>query len=228
MALLSAEKVGFIYHSKYQRVEALKDICCSFEEGKLYAIIGPSGSGKTTLLSLLAGLDTPSCGIIRYRGQDLSKMDRDGYRRRDASVIYQSFNLFPLLTAEENVMYPLELNGVKKAQARSEADSLLAEVDLPEKIRRQFPGMMSGGEQQRVAIARALAMKGKLLLADEPTGNLDTANGRIVLSLLKKLVREQNYCVILITHDMNIAAEADERCRIRDGRLTVEPAGGNS
>lgn len=222
MSIIRAEKVGYTYTSKYQRVEALKEVSCSFDTGKLYAVIGHSGSGKTTFLSLLAGLDLPTAGEIYIEGEATSKIDRDKYRRKTASVVYQSFNLFPLLNAVENVMYPLRLNGVPKKEAKEKAQQLLLQVGLNQRIYKQVPLMMSGGEQQRVAIARGLANEGKILLCDEPTGNLDTENTDIVVALLKKLAHENDYCVIVITHDMDVAQNADVIYRMTDGRLALE------
>ncbi len=222
MSIIKVENVGYTYQSKYQKVEALKEVNCEFEAGRFYAIIGHSGSGKTTLLSLLAGLDLPTKGEIYVEGESISKIDRDKYRRETASVVYQSFNLFPLLNAMENVTYPLKLNKIGKKEANDEAKKLLFDVGLPEKIRKQMPLMMSGGEQQRVAVARALANRGKILLCDEPTGNLDTENSEKVVELLKTLAHERDYCVIVITHDMDIADKADVVYRITDGRLAAE------
>lgn len=222
MSILRAEDVSYSYQSKYQTVEAVKKVSCDFEAGKLYAVIGHSGSGKTTFLSLLAGLDLPTKGEIYIENNPVTKTDRDKYRRETASVVYQNFNLFPLLTAEENVMYPLRMNKVSKREARKEAHELLEEVGLPERIRKQLPTMMSGGEQQRVAIARALANRGKILLCDEPTGNLDTENTEVVVSLLKNLAHERGYCVIIITHDMEVADAADIVFRMQDGRMSLD------
>ena len=215
------EHVDYTYRTKYQSVEALKDVSCSFEDGAMYAIVGKSGSGKSTLLSLLAGLDLPTKGSIYVEGEDLKKMDRDSYRRDTASVVYQAFHLFPLLTAQENVMYPMELKGVKRKQAAKRAKELLLQVGLPETICRQFPKMMSGGEQQRVAIARALAVEGKILLADEPTGNLDSENERRIVEILYKIAHEEGYTVIVITHNEKVAEAADHRYQMEDGRLSV-------
>jgi len=217
--MLEVKDVGYVYQSKYQSIEALKHVSCSFESGKLYAVIGPSGSGKSTLLSLLAGLDLPTSGEILVEGNPLSSMDRDCYRRETASVVYQSFNLFPLLTALENVMYPLELLGVKKLEAEASAKRLIHEVGLEDKIFRQFPVMMSGGEQQRVSIARALAAGGRILLADEPTGNLDSTNEETIVKILKELAHERGYLVIVITHNPSVYEQADIVYRMRDGVL---------
>ena len=221
METVRVEHVDYTYRTKYQSVEALRDVSCSFEDGAMYAIVGKSGSGKSTLLSLLAGLDLPSGGSIYVEGTDLKTMDRDSYRRDTASVVYQAFHLFPLLTAQENVMYPMELKGMKRKQAAKRAKELLLQVGLPETICRQFPKMMSGGEQQRVAIARALAVEGKILLADEPTGNLDSENERRIVEILYKIAHEEGYTVIVITHNEKVAEAADHRYQMEDGRLTV-------
>lgn len=220
LSILKAEEVSYVYKSKYQTVEAVSDVSCTFDTGKIYAIVGHSGSGKTTFLSLLAGLDLPTKGEIYLEDKPMSTLDRDKYRRNTASVVYQSFNLFPLLTALENVAYPMELNGISAKEAREKAKELISKVGLEERIYNQLPLMMSGGEQQRVAIARALAVGGKILLADEPTGNLDTANGNIVVELLGKLAHDEGYAVIIITHDMSIADRADVVYTMKDGKLT--------
>ena len=220
MAILEIDHVSFTYRSRYQQVDALKDVSCSFEQGKLYALVGKSGSGKSTLLSLMAGLDLPREGEIRFEGRPTSKMDLNRYRREHASVIYQSFRLFPQLTVEENITYPMELRHTRGKIARQRARELLQKVDLPPTAANRFPSMLSGGEQQRVAIARAMSMDSKLMLADEPTGNLDTENTARIISLLADLAHRDNYCVIVVTHDMEIAAQADEVLQMRDGRLT--------
>lgn len=220
LSILKAEEVSYVYKSKYQTVEAVSDVSCTFDTGKVYAIVGHSGSGKTTFLSLLAGLDLPTKGEIYLEDKPMSTLDRDKYRRNTASVVYQSFNLFPLLTALENVAYPMELNGISAKEAREKAKELISKVGLEDRIYNQLPLMMSGGEQQRVAIARALAVGGKILLADEPTGNLDTTNGNIVVELLRKLAHDEGYAVIIITHDMSIADRADVVYTMKDGKLT--------
>ena len=221
METVRVEHVNYTYRTKYQSVEALKDVSCSFEDGAMYAIVGKSGSGKSTLLSLLAGLDLPTGGSVYVEGTDLKTMDRDSYRRDTASVVYQAFHLFPLLTAQENVMYPMELKGMKRKQAAKRAKELLLQVGLPETICGQFPKMMSGGEQQRVAIARALAVDGKILLADEPTGNLDSENERRIVEILYRIAHEAGYTVIVITHNEKVAEAADHRYQMEDGRLSV-------
>lgn len=219
MAILEVKNVTFSYRSRYQQIEVLKGVSYAFEQGKLYALVGKSGSGKSTLLSLMAGLELPETGEILFEGEATAKMDLNRYRREKTAVIYQSFRLFPLLTAEENVTYPMELRGIKGKEARERAGELIQKVDLPKTVADRFPGMLSGGEQQRVAIARAISMDTKLLLADEPTGNLDVENSGRIIDLLAELAHRDNYCVIVVTHDMEIAAKADEILRMRDGKL---------
>ncbi len=223
MSILTASNVEYTYRTRYQTVRALQGVSCEFEPGQAYAIVGRSGSGKTTLLSLLAGLDLPDSGEIAFEGEKTTDMDRDRYRREKVSVVYQAFHLFPLLTALENVMYPMELSGVSHKEAKAKARELLRRVELPEKIEKQYPKMMSGGEQQRVAIARALASNAQVLLADEPTGNLDSENSRNIIDILLDLAHKEGRCVILITHDNEIASQADHILRLKDGAV-VEAA----
>ena len=219
MSVLAVSDVKYAYQSRYRVVNVLNDVSCSFEMGKFYAIVGKSGSGKTTLLSLLAGLDLPVSGDIFYEGSSLKELNRDQYRRQEVSVIYQAFHLFPLLNALENVMYPMELNHKKGKEAAQTAKELLRRVGLTESIEKQLPARMSGGEQQRVAIARALASQAKVILADEPTGNLDSENGQNIVEILLALAHEEGKCVIIITHDEEIAGKADVVYTMRYGRL---------
>ena len=219
MQKLTAEKVTYIYQGKYQKVEALKEVSCTFAEGNLYAVIGHSGSGKSTLLSILAGLGKPARGRVLVDGEDISHIGYERHRRENVSVIYQAFCLFPALTVLENVMYPMEIAGKKRKEAAKKAGELLNKVGLTEMLYRKFPAMLSGGEQQRVAIARALASEARIILADEPTGNLDSENGKMVLDILKELVRQEDYCVVIVTHDLDMAAQADVVYAMKDGRL---------
>jgi putative ABC transport system ATP-binding protein len=226
MNILAADQVDYIYQSKYQKVHALKSVSCSFEEGKFYAIVGHSGSGKTTLLSMLAGLGVPTQGQVLAgpEGKSLREIGSEKHRREDVSVIYQSFNLFPTLSILENVTYPMRINGRAPGAAKERARELLEAVGLGEVDGRKLPAMLSGGQQQRVAIARALASEAKVILADEPTGNLDSENGQMVIDLLKKLVEEKGYCVIVVTHDLSIAQQADVVYRMKDGEISLEKA----
>ncbi|MED9904990.1 MAG: ATP-binding cassette domain-containing protein [Lachnospiraceae bacterium] len=181
--------------------------------------MGKSGSGKSTLLSLLAGLDLPKSREVLYKGQPTSGMDLDRYRREDVAVIYQNYKLFPMLTVMENIIYPMELRGIKRKEAEQQAKTLLSKVMLSEELLPKFPAMLSGGEQQRVAIARALSLSSKLLLGDEPTGNLDTENSDNIIELLIRLAHEEKYCVIIATHDVSVLDRMDEVYRVKDGRL---------
>ena len=217
--MLTLKNVAYEYKGKYQTVRALKGIDYSFKRGRFYAIVGASGSGKTTLLSLIAGLDTPSSGSICMGETDIAGIDRDKYRLENVSVIYQSLNLFPLLTALENVMFPLEYKKQPKAEARKTAVEKLSSVGIDETKHERLPAMLSGGEQQRVAIARALATGTGIILADEPTGNLDTENSMNIVRLLKNLTTAENVGVIVVTHDMTVATEADEVLKISDGLI---------
>ena len=222
MAILSANEVHYSYKSKYQTVHAVRGVTYNFESGKFYAIVGKSGCGKTTFLSMLAGLDLPSDGAVEFGGKTTAELNRDKYRMDDVALICQSFNLFPLLTVLENVMYPMTLRGISAHKAKETAKEKLAAVGLDETYYKRLPDMLSGGEQQRVAIARALASDAKVLLADEPTGNLDTENGKNIIDILKTLAREQGYCVIVVTHDLGKAAEADEVLHLSDGMVKAE------
>ena len=219
MSVFELRDVKYVYQSQYQRVEALRGISCAFETGRVYAVMGSSGSGKTTLLSLMAGLDIPTEGSVLCGGVSTADIDLERYRRERVAVIYQDFRLFPLLTAAENVMYPMELRGMKPAAAKKRAAELIGKVGLPETTMDRFPAMLSGGEQQRVAIARALGMETKVLLADEPTGNLDSKNGENIFGILEALAHEDGYCVVIVTHDDELGRRADVIFRLHDGEL---------
>ena len=222
--ILEVNNVIYEYRNKYQTVKAVNDFSFDFKRGKFYAIVGKSGSGKTTLLSMLAGLDVPKEGSVRYSGKDTKNIDLDKYRRDDVTVIYQDFNLFPILTAIENVMYPLHLKGIKDKEAKVTAQKMMDSVGLDSSFHKRLPSMLSGGEQQRVAIARALASEASVILADEPTGNLDSENGANIIGLLKDLAHTKNYCVIVVTHDLGISSDADQVLSMKDGKLMLEEA----
>ena len=225
MSLLELSDVSYSYNSRYQTVQVIKGVSYAFEQGSAYAILGKSGSGKSTLLSLLAGLDLPHSGHVLFEGEPTSSMNLDKYRREHAAMIYQSFRLFPLLTVLENIMYPMELRRAPAKQAREKAKELAAKVSLPESLLDRFPGMISGGEQQRVAIARALTMDSRLMLADEPTGNLDQDNSTKIIDILVKLAHEENYCVIIATHDLEIVKKVDRVLYIVDGAISKDRYG---
>lgn len=217
MAELTLENVTYRYKGGDRKV--VDNVTCNFEGKRLNAVVGPSGSGKTTLLSLMAGLDKPTQGSIFIDGENLANLDLDQYRRERVSMIFQAFQLFPLLTVLENVCFPMELNGASSKEAAERAGVFLASVGINEDKFRRYPANLSGGEQQRVAIARSLSTGARVLLADEPTGNLDKANGENVVEILQHLAHEQEYCVIIVTHDPAIAEKSDKVWRMSDGVL---------
>jgi putative ABC transport system ATP-binding protein len=218
MPELKLENVSYQY--KHGDRKVVNTVTCRFEGGKLNSVVGPSGSGKTTLLSLLAGLDQPNQGQIYIDDQSLGDLDLDQYRRERVSMIFQAFHLFPLLTALENVCFPMQLNGLPQEEIPARGKAYLASVGITEDKYKRYPANLSGGEQQRVAIARSLATGAQVLLADEPTGNLDQANGEKLIEILGGLAHEQGYCVIIVTHDPSIAERCDKEWRMSDGILT--------
>ena len=200
----------------------LHDISLEIAAGEACAILGASGSGKTTLLALLAGLDVPTAGEVRINGVELFALDEDGrarLRRNQVGFVFQSFQLLPALTAVENVMLPLELAG--NHGARGKATAWLARVGLAERLE-HYPRQLSGGEQQRVAVARAFATEPRLLFADEPTGNLDSATGEEIISLMFALNRESHTTLLLVTHDEAIARRCPRQLKLAAGRLTSD------
>jgi putative ABC transport system ATP-binding protein len=205
-----------------REVHVLTDVSLDVPAGQFLAIAGPSGSGKSTLLGLIAGLDQPTAGRIEVAGVDVTALDEDGlarFRRDHVGYVFQSFHLLPTLTAQENVAVPLELAG--EAGAAGRAAALLAEVGLAERAH-HYPVQLSGGEQQRVAVARAMARRPALLLADEPTGNLDSATGKQIIELLVGMNRRLGSTLVLVTHDAALAAHADRVVTLRDGRIVSD------
>jgi putative ABC transport system ATP-binding protein len=220
--MLELERARKYYESPGGAVHAVDDVTMAVTAQELVAIIGPSGSGKTTLLLLAAGLLRADSGIVRFEGRDLgtlSKREVLEYRRTQLGFVFQGFNLVPGMTAEENVAMPLLLRRVGHRQARKRALAALEDVGLTRRAGHS-PAELSGGEQQRVAIARALIGEPKLILADEPTGNLDTETGDAVLELLRTLPRAHGAAAVVVTHDSRVADDADRVISIRDGRLT--------
>ena len=222
MSVLTAKEVIYEYRNSYQTVRAVNGVSCEFHQGQVYAIVGSSGSGKTTFLSLLAGLDVPTAGTIALDGQSTAEIDRDEYRLNHVSVIYQNFNLFQHLTVLENAAYPLYVRKVGGKEADAVARGKLLQVGLKEDQFKRLPNMLSGGEQQRVAIARALASGSEIILADEPTGNLDSTNSRNIVEILHRLAHENDRCVIIVTHDPTVAEAADVVLMMKDGKIVNE------
>ena len=219
MSVLTANEVIYEYRNSYQTVRAVNGVSCEFHQGQVYAIVGSSGSGKTTFLSLLAGLDVPTSGSIELDGRSTAEIDRDEYRLNHVSVIYQNFNLFQHLTVLENAAYPLYVRKMPGKEADALAKEKLRQVGLKEDQFTRLPNMLSGGEQQRVAIARALASGSEIILADEPTGNLDSTNSQNIVEILRQLAHENDRCVIIVTHDPAVAEAADVVLKMKDGKL---------
>ena len=222
MSVLTANEVIYEYRNSYQTVRAVNGVSCEFHQGQVYAIVGSSGSGKTTFLSLLAGLDVPTSGSIELDGRSTSEIDRDEYRLNHVSVIYQNFNLFQHLTVLENAAYPLYVRKMPGKEADALAKEKLRQVGLKEDQFKRLPNMLSGGEQQRVAIARALASGSEIILADEPTGNLDSTNSQNIVEILRQLAHENDRCVIIVTHDPAVAEAADVVLKMKDGQMMNE------
>jgi putative ABC transport system ATP-binding protein len=219
--IYSLAGVGRLYGQGDQQVHALAQIDLRVERGEFLVIVGPSGSGKTTLLQLLGGLDRPTSGTLEFEGCDLATLaDRDltDLRLTALGFVFQQFNLIPTLSAQQNVEVALAPRGLRAAERRQRAAGLLTTVGLSARAE-HLPSRLSGGEQQRVAIARALANEPRVILADEPTGNLDSTTGEEVMELLKTLVADHGQTVVLITHDQAIAVRADRIVRLHDGRL---------
>jgi putative ABC transport system ATP-binding protein len=210
------------FQSGDTKVKAIDSVSLEIPTGVFSTIVGKSGSGKSTLLSLVGALDKPTSGTIDVDGEDITKMGDSKlikYRRDKIGFVFQGYNLIPNLSAIENVMIPLEFAGVSLQQRKEKAEKLLLQVGLDSDKQKRKPGRLSGGEQQRVAIARALANKPKLILADEPTGNLDSATGKIIIKLLKDLAKSENTTIVAVTHDDGIANEAELTFRLKDGKL---------
>jgi len=212
------------YYEGDVRRPVLQNAHAEFQPGEITAILGKSGSGKSTLLNLISGIDAPDAGQIWVGGQDLtalSERDRTLFRRARIGFVFQFFNLIPTLTVGENVSLPLELNRIPRPHAHKRAQAMLAAVDLLDRWQ-TFPEKLSGGEQQRVALARALVHDPLLILADEPTGNLDEETGAQVMSLLARLAREQNRTLLMVTHSLEVVSHADRVLRLSHGQLLAE------
>lgn len=220
MNILEVKNLSKIYGKDETKVVALDNVSFSVKQGEFVAIIGPSGSGKSTLLHILGGVDVPTKGSVIINRTDISTLDETNlaiFRRRQIGLIYQFYNLIPILTVEENLTLPLLLDGRKPNQKI--IDSLVKTLGLENRLK-HLPSQLSGGQQQRVSIGRALMNNPALMLADEPTGNLDSENTKEIISLLKKFNKENNQTLIVITHDERIALAADRVIAIEDGRIT--------
>lgn len=217
--ILKAEHLVKTYGSGETAVKALDDVSLEVSKGEFVAIVGQSGSGKSTLLHMLGAMDYPDSGTLTVDGEDVFSMNDDAlaqYRRRKAGFVFQFFNLLPVMTAKENILIPLSLDGQKADEAY--LNEIAETMGIADRLF-HYPHQLSGGQQQRVAIARAMISKPAVILADEPTGNLDSASGNEILSLLKTTIKKYDQTLILITHDMNVAEKADRIITIKDGKI---------
>lgn len=222
MIILEAHHLKKIYGKDETQVKALNDVSLSIEKGEFTAVVGTSGSGKSTLLHMIGGLDTPTEGTVLVDGQQIDKMTSDEltiFRRRNIGFVFQQYNLVPMLTVQENIVLPVKLDG--KEPEEKYMNEIIKTLGLEEKLHR-FPAQLSGGQQQRVAIARALASKPAILLADEPTGNLDSRTSQDVLGLLKITGKRFHQTIVMITHNEEIAQMADRIIRIEDGKIVSD------
>lgn len=220
MNILEIKNLCKVYGSGETRVDALKDVSFDVEQGEFVAIVGPSGSGKSTLMHILGGVDVPTSGIVNIAGTDIGQLDETKlaiFRRRNIGLIYQFYNLIPILNVEENMTLPILLDG--KKPDKKLLDDIVDKLGMKDRLA-HLPNQLSGGQQQRVSIGRALMNHPALLLADEPTGNLDSENSKEIISLLRKFNKENNQTVIIITHDERIALSADRVITIEDGKIT--------
>lgn len=220
MKILEVKNLSKVYGKGETMVKALDNVSFTVDQGEFVAIIGPSGSGKSTLLHILGGVDTPTSGSVIINNTDISILNETAlaiFRRRQIGLIYQFYNLIPILTVEENITLPLLLDGRKPDKKMIE--SLVERLGLEKRLK-YLPNQLSGGQQQRVSIGRAMVNNPALMLADEPTGNLDSENSREIISLMRKLNKENNQTVIIITHDEKIALSADRIISVEDGRIT--------
>lgn len=220
MNILEVQNLSKTYGKGDTMVKALDNVSLSVQKGEFVAIVGPSGSGKSTLLHILGGVDTPTSGKVIINGTDISQLDETAlaiFRRRQIGLIYQFYNLIPILTVEENMTLPLLLDGRKPD--KKQVEYLLHTLGLEKRIN-YLPNQLSGGQQQRVSIGRALINNPALMLADEPTGNLDSENTKEIIALLRRFNRDFNQTVVIITHDENIAVSADRVIQIEDGHIT--------
>lgn len=223
--MLQVTNLKKVFKSASGEVNAVNDVSFDIEDGQFVSILGKSGSGKSTLLSLLGALDKPTSGNIKVAEKDITKL-RDHslikYRCQKIGFVFQNYNLVPNLSALENVMLPMEFAGQSKKRRIERASDLLTQVGLDKDQQKRRPGKLSGGQQQRVAIARALANRPSLILADEPTGNLDSATGKMIFELLHNLAKSENTTILVVTHDLEIAGKTNRTFTLSDGKISEQ------
>ncbi|MBO0460298.1 MULTISPECIES: ABC transporter ATP-binding protein [Enterococcus] len=216
--MLRTENLSFWYQNP---AEALyRNVDLSFEKGKMYAILGASGSGKTTFLSLISGLDTPKEGTVYYEDRSLAKIGLRNYRKNDVSIIFQAYNLLPYLSAVDNVIAAMEISNTPKKDYRQVALDRLARVGINETLANQQVTKLSGGQQQRVAIVRAICCEHQLIIADEPTGNLDETTSQEIVQLFQEIAHEQDRCIIIVTHELEVAKKCDDVIELKNKMFT--------
>ncbi|WP_174728752.1 ABC transporter ATP-binding protein [Mesobacillus harenae] len=220
-ALLEFTDISYWYKQDNKQHDILKNINVSFNKGSFYTITGPSGSGKTTFLALASALDAPKEGTIYYEGKDINKIGLTKFRNKYVSIVFQSYNLLPYMTGLQNVLTAMEITGSKQKNKKEFALKMLEQVGITETQARQKVLTLSGGQQQRVSIARALSCESDLIVADEPTGNLDEDTAAEIILLLKNVAQNEGKCVIVVTHDLNIAKSSDRTVRLSKGTITV-------
>ncbi|WP_439876727.1 ABC transporter ATP-binding protein (plasmid) [Bacillus mycoides] len=220
--ILQFKNINYHYESNNKRTTILQNVNFSFQTGSFYTILGPSGSGKTTTLSLASGLDVPKSGYVLYKGTDIRKIGLDSYRNQYVSIIFQSYNLITYMTALQNVITAMEITGVDVKDKKIRALDLLKKVGLTEIEAKRNVLQLSGGQQQRVAIARALSCNVDLLIADEPTGNLDQETSMEIIELFKELAHKENKCIIVVTHSQDLAKQSDKAVYLQKQNLVVQ------
>ncbi|MGF9978560.1 ABC transporter ATP-binding protein [Viridibacillus arvi] len=220
--ILQFKNLNYCYHSNNKKINILDNVNFSFQTGCLYTILGPSGSGKTTTLSLASGLDVPRGGYVLYNGRDIRKIGLDTYRNKHVSIIFQSYNLITYMTALQNVVTAMEITGVDVKDKKERALELLSKVGLTEVEAKRKVLQLSGGQQQRVAIARALSCNVDLLIADEPTGNLDQETSMEIIDLFKELAHKENKCIIVVTHSQEVAKQSDKALYLEKRNLVLK------
>ncbi|MBE5107311.1 ABC transporter ATP-binding protein [Bacillus thuringiensis] len=219
--ILQFKNLDYYYESNGKKVTILDNVNFSFQKGHFYTILGPSGSGKTTTLSLGCGLDIPKNGYVLYKGNDIRKIGLDRYRNQNVAVIFQSYNLITYMTALQNVLTAMEITGVQVQNKKERALELLEKVGLTEVEAKRNVLQLSGGQQQRVAIARALSCNVDLLIADEPTGNLDGETAKEIIELFQELAHQENKCIIVVTHSQEVAKKSDRAIYLSEKKLVV-------
>ncbi|MGE7766936.1 ABC transporter ATP-binding protein [Peribacillus sp. NPDC096540] len=220
--ILQFKDLNYHYQSNNKKITILDNVNFAFLSGHFYTILGPSGSGKTTTLSLASGLDIPSSGNVVYKGKDLQEIGLDSYRNQHVSIIFQSYNLITYMTALQNVVTAMEITRVDVKDKKARALELLEKVGLTEVEAKRKVLQLSGGQQQRVAIARALSCNVDLLIADEPTGNLDQETSREIIELFKELAHKENKCIIVVTHSQEVAKQSDKAVYLEKRKLVIK------